>query len=212
MSEQDMDLEKLESAAALAFLCQKVGCDEMQAADLIALYCSRGLVDSWCGRLIKIAEDQSRTGLDNVAVPDWFWDQSYGRLETSIDWENGRASCLSLGESEVFKVRIEGIQFCSHGIASVAVVGIPEKPVSPIVDKGSVTPGPKRNQEKWIDWIAELVAYMHEDGIPDGDYASGQDEVIAAVDSRLAKRGKGTLSRSTVQPTVREVLIRIREI
>lgn len=73
-----------------------------------------------------------------------------------------------------------------------------------------VARGGRPKSENWTDWIAELVNYIHEEGMPSGSGAEGQDAIIGAIEERLAARGLDTLSRSTVQPVVRAALLRLR--
>ena len=71
--------------------------------------------------------------------------------------------------------------------------------------------GPGRPlSERWKPWIAELVAYVHDNGIPEGVGSQGQEELINAVADRLASQGEGVLGRSTVQSVVQAVLDRLR--
>jgi hypothetical protein len=70
--------------------------------------------------------------------------------------------------------------------------------------------GGRRMSNLWPDWVAELVLHLHNNGFPDGDGAAGQDALIAAVEEQLIQRGREAPSRSTVQDTVRAVLVRYR--
>ena len=62
----------------------------------------------------------------------------------------------------------------------------------------------------WPDFVAELVAYTVEVGLPDGVGHQGQSEVIKEVCSRLQVRGKTEPSRSQIQDAVNAVLRRMR--
>ncbi len=62
----------------------------------------------------------------------------------------------------------------------------------------------------WPDFVAELVAYTVEVGLPDGVGHQGQSEVIKEVCSRLQVRGKAEPSRSQIQDAVNAVLRRMR--
>jgi hypothetical protein len=64
--------------------------------------------------------------------------------------------------------------------------------------------------EQWRPWIAELVAEVHDHGVPEGVGSQGQEELIKRVADALAKRGIDGLGRSTVQPVVQAVLDRMR--
>lgn len=62
----------------------------------------------------------------------------------------------------------------------------------------------------WPDFVAELVAYTVEVGLPEGIGHQGQSEVIKDVCSRLQARGKEEPSRSQIQEAVNAVLRRMR--
>lgn len=62
----------------------------------------------------------------------------------------------------------------------------------------------------WPDFVAELVAYTVEVGLPDGIGHQGQSEVIKEVCLRLQVRGKAEPSRSQIQDAVNAVLRRMR--
>lgn len=64
----------------------------------------------------------------------------------------------------------------------------------------------------WPEWIAELVAYIHEQGFPAGEGSQGQETLITAIADRLADRGLESPSRATVQAAVRSVLDRLRSV
>ncbi len=62
----------------------------------------------------------------------------------------------------------------------------------------------------WPDFVAELVAYTVQVGLPDGIGHQGQSEVIKEVCARLQVRGKEEPSRSQIQESVNAVLRRMR--
>ena len=64
--------------------------------------------------------------------------------------------------------------------------------------------------EWWPDFVAELVAYVGEVGLPPGVGHQGQSEIIREVSERMQARDKGEPSRSQVQETVNAVLRRMR--
>lgn len=70
--------------------------------------------------------------------------------------------------------------------------------------------GGRRMSNLWPDWVAELVLHLHDNGFPGGEGAAGQDALIAAVEERLIQLGCEAPSRTTVQDTVRAVLVRYR--
>ena len=77
--------------------------------------------------------------------------------------------------------------------------------------KGAQSVRGRRMSRLWPDWVAELVLHLHENGFPEGEGASGQDALIAAVEDKLAQRNREAPSRTTVQEAVRAVLVRYRE-
>ena len=62
----------------------------------------------------------------------------------------------------------------------------------------------------WPDFVAELVAYSVEVGMPEGIGHQGQSEVIRDVCARLQERGKEEPSRTQIQEAVNAVLRRMR--
>ena len=79
-------------------------------------------------------------------------------------------------------------------------------PTAPANTNSSV----RKLSDRWRPWVAELVAYIHENGIPNREGSQGQEELINAVADALAKCGKQGIARSTVQPVVQAVLDRLR--
>jgi hypothetical protein len=71
-------------------------------------------------------------------------------------------------------------------------------------------PGGRPMSASWPIWVAELVAVIHEQGVPLGDGVEGVDQLIAKVADQLAECGRDGPSRTTVQATVRSVLLRLR--
>ena len=65
-------------------------------------------------------------------------------------------------------------------------------------------------EEWWPDFVAELVAYVKEVGIPDGIGHQGQSVVLKEVSDRLVSRGKPEPGRTQTQDTINAVLRRLR--
>jgi hypothetical protein len=63
----------------------------------------------------------------------------------------------------------------------------------------------------WPDFVAELVAYVNDGLLPEGDGHQGQSEVFKEVSKRLAERGKTEPERSRVQETINATLRRMRQ-
>lgn len=120
-----------------------------------------------------------------------------------------------LPDDAVFVVRPNSLR---NLIARIQAVE-PESPshathqaVEPMMpDGGRQRSGGRPRSNRWPNWVAELVLHLHENGFPAGEGANGQDALISAVESRLAQHGREAPSRTTVQETVRAVLVRYRE-
>lgn len=78
------------------------------------------------------------------------------------------------------------------------------------VPVAEISRGGRPLAEWWPDFVAELVAYVSEVGVPLGVGHEGQSEVIRDVSARLQERGKEEPSRSQVQEVVNTVLRRMR--
>lgn len=68
----------------------------------------------------------------------------------------------------------------------------------------------RRRAEWWPDFVAELVIYVQEVGIPDGIGHQGQSQVFNDVSERLEEREKLLPDRSQTQETINAVLRRLR--
>jgi hypothetical protein len=123
--------------------------------------------------------------------------------------------------AHIHKVRIKGAEFDISGMVDMEnMLRAQESPEAPPTRSLAAMPGPQSPEplsrggrpksESWVNWIAELVCYVHEEGIPDGSGAEGQDAVIGAIEERLAARDLESPSRSTVQAAVRAALMRLR--
>lgn len=81
-------------------------------------------------------------------------------------------------------------------------------------DSAPPTPPPSKGgrplAEWWPDFVAELVAYTVDTGLPPGVGHQGQSDVIKEVSARLQERGKEEPSRSQIQEVVNAVLRRMR--
>jgi hypothetical protein len=153
-------------------------------------------------------------------VPDWFWEECVGHEDAVLDWALGEFLGRGTVEGDECKVRLSGVQFDVTGIVALetfereqrGALTEPHEAERGKVDArtASVAHPIRRLNELWLPWVAELVAYLHETGIPEGVGSQGQQQIIKAVDDRLAKAGVATLGRTTVQPVVQAVLDRMR--
>ena len=151
----------------------------------------------------------------NCVIPSKHWNQDSEWLPDSTLWRTGDVyfdiadddghNITLHGRISYFGIRLKPTDWVSildwrAGSDPSSIVSNPEATVS----------SGRRPSERWKPWIAELVAYIHEEGIPDGIGSQGQEELINAVSDRLSLRGEESLSRSTVQATVQAVLDRLR--
>ena len=206
------------SGRAVSEVCAQVGCDAGVAVQEIVKYCRAGLIAARCSEISWRVTD--RYGSEEyreqmVDVPDWFWEHCASQPETIFDWQSGKVSGRGVIDGDDYRVLIKGIQFEVSGIIDLEAMMLAELPppdvsAEPNGKQGSENRGRRRDPVKWANWTAELVAYIHENGIPAGCDDDGQDQLIDAIDSRLMERGEDGLGRSTVQPIVRAVLLRLR--
>jgi hypothetical protein len=190
-----------------------------QAAGVICGRAFDGLIKARA-RLLIVGNKRQ----ENAEVPPEFW-WARGRQALTQNW--------AVGDFETWidrhvHWRAYGVQFLARDIDAAS------PPVSGIVDlkkmmrePGAVEPVPmgaaqqsaetpvagrggRRMSEKWTDWVAELANYIHEEGVPAGSGADGQDALIGAIEERLLARGLDGPSRSTVQTAVRAALLRLR--
>lgn len=92
-----------------------------------------------------------------------------------------------------------------HGSTQVA----PLQPISEL--SPSIVAGKGRPRaDWWPDFVAELVAYVKEIGLPEGIGHQGQGQVFKEVSDRLAAAGKSPPERTQTQETINAVLRRMR--
>jgi hypothetical protein len=150
---------------------------------------------------------------ENCVVPDWVWEHCLAEPNAILNW----SANLFAGEGEVdgerYKVKVSRVEFevgaiialerMEHGL-KLAVSEQEHRHGRPPSASG------RRLSKGWPIWIAELVATIHDSGVPDGVGSQGQEELIKKVADALAERGIEGLARSTVQPVVQAVLDRLR--
>lgn len=212
---------------ASATLCRSevaatLNCTVREAERMILRRARTGLLASRCSRIWWRtrdrygASDQEDT---NVAVPDWFWEECLDDPDVVLDWISGEFVGRGIVDDDECKVRVSGVEFEIAGIVALEVFereqsgqdGNAKEHAASESDPPATVANPTRKlNELWLPWVAELVAYVHEDGIPPGVGSQGQQKIIKDVDDRLAKAGLPTLGRTTVQPVVQAVLDRIR--
>jgi hypothetical protein len=212
------------ASQAMAELQNQLKCTSREAASHIIRFCRAGLVESRCATFWYEVTDlfgPSDNELEQVAIPDWFWEHCATGPEAILDWQSGTFAGRGSVGGKKHKVRIRGVEFNIAGLVGLETMLQQQDTADLSVDAATthtrpdnqpepVARGGRPKSENWTNWIAELVSYMHQEGIPDGSGVEGQDAVIGAVEERLAERGLDSLSRSTVQAAVRAVLVRLR--
>lgn len=160
-------------------------------------------------RLFVYARDKNT----DIEVPADFW-RAVGDSPLEQNWHSGDFAAWINSMTEC---RAYGVTFRTSDIDEMVPRIASWEPIEPGTESqnGASTQvynaaGRTRNTDKWAVWTAELVTYVHENGIPEGHGANGQDKLIEAVDKQLIANGQDALSRSAVQPIVRAVLLRLR--
>jgi hypothetical protein len=154
---------------------------------------------------------------ENADVPLWFWQKCTAYDRCALNWRSGVFSGRGYVNGKSTTVDLTGVQFEAEGLKYLAPspeTESLESRASPAVDPpagaSAAQTGGRRRSELWPEWIAELVLYIHLNGIPEGEGSQGQEEIIRAVADRLMERGIAAPSRTSVQRVVRAVLARLR--
>ena len=158
--------------------------------------CSRafdGLIKARAKRIIV-----GKHTVDDSPVPLGFW-WAGGHAALTQNWVTGDFATWI----EHTQWRVYGVEFDREDIESM----LPPK-IECETPKPSI--GGRRQSDLWRPWVAELVAYVHVNGVPEGHGSQGQEELIKGVADALAERGIEALGRSTVQPVIQAVLSRMR--
>lgn len=176
-----------------------------------------GDVRAWTFRMVVGA-----TSWADVQIPPLFW-QAIGGRDQGMDWATGT---FQRQLSEGFLILAYSVRFNRGDIEglprkaplrgprrrepepSVAIAEPASTPTSAPPSAGKT--GGRSMAASWPDWVAELVSYIHEHGIPDGEGVAGVDVMLRAVADGLALRGIEGPSRTTAQKTMRAVLLRLR--
>lgn len=197
----------------LAKIREQIGCDRKDAEAQIIRLCRAGLIASRCAMIQWRCEDgflRSHHKAEDVAVPDWFWQHCTDNADTVLDWVSGTfAGSGQLGGAKYF-VKATDVKLDAEGVLALEAMLKAEAAGGGTAAANFSVIGGRPRTEKWSVWTAELAAFIHEQGIPEGTGVEGQDAVIAAIDARLNERSLEGPARSTVQPFVRAVLRRLR--
>jgi hypothetical protein len=198
-----------------------LGCSSEEAASLILRGCRASVIQARCAHLswrVTHRYGQEEYTRTNEAVPDWFWEHCIDHPEHAIlNWHSGRFAGRGIVDGDEYKAVISGVEFEVAAIVDIEGVELrrkvhqePTGQTAAVAAAETAMVG-RRPSERWRPWIAELVAHIHEHGIPEGIGSQGQEELISAVADALASRGEEGLGRSTVQPVVQAVLDRLRD-
>ncbi len=141
---------------------------------------------------------------ENYDVPKQFW-WAEGHEALTQNWETGD---FETWIDKRFHMKAFGITFHRDDIRRMVPSAFSETMASELPRNT----GGRSMSQHWPEWVAELVAQVHEVGIPEGAGTKGSDALIDAIATRLAGRGLDAPSRSTVQDTVNAVLRRIRSL
>tara|TARA_R110002096_G_scaffold257381_1_gene450754 strand:- start:75010 stop:75609 length:600 start_codon:yes stop_codon:yes gene_type:complete len=160
-------------------------------------YAGEGLICSRAKKFIKNNE-----AFDDEQIERDFWLAAKTNV-LDHDWKRGivvtKVINAQSGQLETWKAL--QIEFFHSDLQ-------PYIPIQ-VIEKINTLDKPKSNN--WNHWIAELIAYYHENGLPPGVGHTGQSTIIDAIEERLIARNCKSLSRTIVQETVNTVLDRMRE-
>lgn len=159
-----------------------------------------GLLRAHC-ELMIINDTQRYPDCD---VPASFW-WAEGHDALTQNWELGD---FETWIKKTVQYQIFGVRFHREDVERV--VGLSAVDRSRPEPSANRESGGRPMSELWPEWVAELAALIHEEGVPDGSGAMGSDDLIVRVADRLANRGLNPPARATLQETAKAVLRRLR--
>lgn len=140
---------------------------------------------------------------ENTPVPAQFWwAKGYAALKQNWPLGDFETSVDGIGRVQAFGVRFHREDVDEMLAAQSSFSRTPVPAPTPVAREA----GGRPMSERWPEWVAELVAVIHEEGLPDNP---GVDELINKVSDQLALRGLEGPSRTTLQDTVRAVIRRM---
>lgn len=168
---------------------------------------TRARLFCWQERRLGASKPQQYRN-ENVPLPLRFW-WAEGEPALEQDWMTGD---FATWIDQSFRWQAFGVEFDRRGVEQMLV------PVSgPLLSSVEAPLKPSAGQNRgrpaanwWPDFAEELAFYIHECGLPEGQGAVGQSEVIEEVFNRLAAAGKPEPNRTSVQRVVSNVLRRSR--
>lgn len=206
------------TATCLRELQSTLRCDEPTAEQLILRSCRAGLIPSRCARIqcrVRDRYGENEEEDTHVAVPQWFWEECLDGEGAVLNWRIGRFAGNGIVDGDEHKVILSGVEFQVGAIVELEGTEAQRTHALPPSDPtgtqdATIEKRGRKLSAGWRTWVAELVAHVHDKGLPEGIGSQGQEELIKAVADALAARGEETLGRSTVQPVVQAVLDRLR--
>ena len=146
-------------------------------------------------------------GETDFEIPRRFWwAKGYAAIEQN--WDTGDFATAAIpGGAD--RVQAFGVRFHRAGLEKMIPGAFNETP-TPVTNDSPKESGGRPMSALWPEWVAELVAHIHETGFPAGEGHQGAEELITRIGDGLALRGLEGPSRSTVQETVKAVLRRVR--
>ena len=148
-----------------------------------------------CGFFEVLESDNAEEGLPNIEYANW----QTGDFKLTVERDFSDVT-----------LKIVGLEF-----DKAALIQSFTSDKQPVILERFERTGGKRGRPPspaWPEWIAELVAHIHEHGFPAGEGSQGQEALITTLADRLAGRGIESPSRATVQAAVRSVLERLRSV
>ena len=149
----------------------------------------------------------------NKIIPLEFWMEcAHAAAFKDFDWKNGAFSFDGRrnGAKESYYGSAYGVLIdltpITHGTVSLPTQSI-QRVRSPdwnVKDQPKTRGRPTANW--WPDFSAELALYFLNNGVPEGEGADGQSQILDAVCESLAAQGKTEPSRTQVQPVINRVL------
>lgn len=155
-----------------------------------------GLIRAHADLMVIGSESRS----DHLIHKEFWWAKGHAAL--TQNWQTGD---FETWIDKRFHLQAFGVKFHRDDVRRMLPAAFQTKSTTEPQRSGG-----RSMSRNWPEWVAELAAFIHEEGIPDGDGTRGADALISAVDARLESRGVSGPSRSTVQETVNAVLRRLR--
>lgn len=180
--------------------------------DWLIAHAAQGKLRTWASRLVV-----GQTAWSGGEIVPQFWVEC--ERSKVRDWRSGHFEIDVAGR---FTVQAQSVQFHLQDLKRLYPKAFADhrkalekkraaRPAQTVTTADTrQAAGGRKLSPSWPQWVAELVTHIHENGIPDGEGASGVDVMLKTVADRLALRGLEGPSRTTSQETMRAVLLRLR--